>query len=103
MNAISPRTTSMDQDETLKALDGYNTQRVPRRESEEQSSDDSDLFLKLAREENAGTTRGPIRRVSLSVFPMHLPFAHRTFEILGLALNLTLCRTVSNKSPISST
>lgn len=52
----------MDQDETL-TLDGYTRQRSSRREQEEQSSDDSDLFLKMAREETAGNIRGPIRRV----------------------------------------
>lgn len=64
-NATSPRSPrlSMDQDDTLRALDGYTPQRTSRRDQEEQSSDDSDLFLKLAREEAAGTTRGPIRRV----------------------------------------
>jgi hypothetical protein len=63
INVISPRATSMDQDETVRPLDGYNAQRSSRREQEEQSSDDSDLFLKLAREETAGNSRGPIRRV----------------------------------------
>jgi len=64
MNAASPRRTSMDQDDTLRALDGFNSQRPPHRDQEEQSSDDSDLFLKLAREEATGNNRsGPIRRV----------------------------------------
>lgn len=63
INVISPRAISMDQDETVRPLDGYNAQRSTRREQEEQSSDDSDLFLKLAREETAGNSRGPIRRV----------------------------------------
>jgi hypothetical protein len=54
----------MDQDDTLRALDGFNSQRPPHRE-EEQNSDDSDLFLKLAREEPTGTSRSGIRRVSV--------------------------------------
>lgn len=64
MNATSPHRTSMDQDDTLRALDGFNSQRPSHRDQEEQSSDDSDLFLKLAREEATGKSRsGFIRRV----------------------------------------
>ena len=57
----------MDQDDTLKALEGFNAQRfVPRDRDEqnEQNSDDSDLFLKLAREESAAAVRPANRRVS---------------------------------------
>jgi hypothetical protein len=56
----------MEQDDTLKALEGYNAQRfVPRDRDEqtEQNSDDSDLFLKLAAEEPAATVRAANRRV----------------------------------------
>jgi hypothetical protein len=56
----------MDQDDTLKALEGFNSQRLTTRdrdEPNEQNSDDSDLFLKLAREEAAGTARAVNRRV----------------------------------------
>lgn len=54
----------MDQDETLRAIDGYGLHRTSNRDQDEQSSDDSDLFLKLAREEAVGSPRyGPIRRV----------------------------------------
>ena len=72
MNATPGRRSSMDQDsqdETLRALEGFdrvNSQRSSNREQEEQNSDDSDLFLKLAREEasmNNSSIRGPIRRV----------------------------------------
>lgn len=58
-----------NQDETLRALEGFdrvNSQRSSNREQEEHNSDDSDLFLKLAREEasmNNPSGRGPIRRV----------------------------------------
>jgi hypothetical protein len=57
------------QDETLRALEGLdrmNSQRPSNAEQDEQNSDDSDLFLKLAREEapmNNSSGRGPIRRV----------------------------------------
>ena len=57
----------MDQDDTLKALEGFNAQRFVARdrdEQNEQNSDDSDLFLKLAREESAATVRAANRRVS---------------------------------------
>lgn len=64
-NTISMRPAVMDQDDTLRALDGFNMQRASNRDQEEQSSDESDLFLKLAREENAviSPRTGPIRRV----------------------------------------
>lgn len=58
------RRTSMDQDDTLKALEGFNSQRLAARdrdEQTEQNSDDSDLFLKLAREEAAGAARASRR------------------------------------------
>lgn len=72
MNATPARRSSMDQDnqdETLRALEGFDrisSQRPSNLEQEEQNSDDSDLFLKLAREEasmNNSPNRGPIRRV----------------------------------------
>lgn len=68
--------SSMDhkgsEDETLRALEAFDRvgpQRSSNREQEEQNSDDSDLFLKLAREEapvNNPLGRGPIRRVCTS-------------------------------------
>lgn len=72
MNATPTRRSSMDQDnqdETLKVLEGFDSvssQRPSNPEQEEQNSDDSDLFLRLAREEasmNNSLNRGPIRRV----------------------------------------
>lgn len=105
INATSPRVTSMDQDETIRPLDGYSTQRLSRREQEEQSSDDSDLFLKLAREETLENGRGPIRRVC-SRIPMHCffctsgaitPIASRSNAIANF------CLTVPGKSPIPPT
>ena len=79
MNATPARRSSMDQDsqdETLRALEGFDhasSQRPSNPEQEEQNSDDSDLFLKLAREEasmNNSSTRGPIRRVcTFAIYP----------------------------------
>jgi len=67
IDAPSPR-TAMDHDDTVRGLDGFNSRHPLNREQEEQSSDDSDLFLKLAREESAGSNRsGVIRRVSIDV------------------------------------
>ena len=73
MNATPVRRSSTgqdSQDETLRALEGFDrvsSQRPARLEQEEQNSDDdSDLFLKLAREEstmNISSNRDPIRRV----------------------------------------
>ena len=73
LNTNSVRRSSMDQDnpqdDTLRAREGFeraNSQRSSNREQEEQNSDDSDLFLKLAREEasvNNPSGRGPVRRV----------------------------------------
>lgn len=60
------RRVSMDQDDTLKAFEGFSAQRFlarDRDEQPEQNSDDSDLFLKLAREESAATARTVNRRV----------------------------------------
>ena len=66
VDALSPR-AAMDQDDTVRGLDGYNSRRPLNREQEEQSSDDSDLFLKLAREESAANSRsGIVRRVSIA-------------------------------------
>jgi hypothetical protein len=65
------RRVSMDQDDTLKALEGYNAQRFAARDRDdptEQNSDDSDLFLKLAREESAATARAANRRVCRHLF-----------------------------------
>ena len=68
----TPRRSSMDQDspdETSRAPEGCkdaNMQRSSNREQEEQTSDDSDLFLKVAQEEaltNNYPARGLIRRV----------------------------------------
>lgn len=55
----------MDQDDTLKSLEGFNARLAGRDRDEhtEQNSDDSDLFLKLAREESAATVRAANRRV----------------------------------------
>ncbi|KAG0651815.1 hypothetical protein D0Z07_1315 [Hyphodiscus hymeniophilus] len=69
--SATPRRSSMEQDnqdETLRALEGFDridSQRSSNREQEEQNSDDSDLFLKLAREEaraNNPQARGLVRR-----------------------------------------
>lgn len=78
INVTSPRATSMDQDETVRPLDGYNAQRLSHREQEEQSSDDSDLFLKLARDETVGNSRGPIRRSQIN--RQSLPPNHTVFQ-----------------------
>ena len=82
MNA-TPVRSPMDQDnqdETLRALEGIDrieSQRSSNRENEEQNSDDSDLFLKLAREE-ASTTRPPargiVRRVCTFPTKSHFPW-----------------------------
>jgi hypothetical protein len=76
-NTASPRVM---EDETL-TLDGYTRQRASRREQEEQSSDDSDLFLKLAREEPSGNIRGPIRRVRWRIPSFSSDFALRAIRI----------------------
>ena len=88
VNVTSPRRTSMDQDDTVPPLDGYDAQRLSRREREEQSSEDSDLFLKLAREETAGASRGPIRRVRRRAFSLcSNANARRAFSCLWLEIN----------------
>ena len=53
MNGISSNRMSIDPDTTLRALDGLdNTHRVSNQpEQDEQNSDESDLFLRAAREE----------------------------------------------------
>ena len=61
----------MDQDDTLKALEGFHVQRFvaqDRDEPAEQNSDDSDLFLRLAREESAATARTVNRRVCQHIY-----------------------------------
>jgi hypothetical protein len=67
MIAASQRRISMEQDDTLKALEGFNSHRSPTRDQEEQSSDDSDLFLRLAREE-AAAGRSGISRVRCHIY-----------------------------------
>lgn len=63
------------EDDTLKGLGGFSRHRGERgfsKDPEEQSSDESDLFLKLAREEEVGSPRsGPIRRVSMHAISSH--------------------------------
>ncbi|KAH8595696.1 hypothetical protein B0O99DRAFT_686681 [Bisporella sp. PMI_857] len=77
-----PRSAAMEQDETLKVLDGFNSRRPSyiNREQEEQSSDDSDLFLKLAREEAGNTRAGPIRRSQITSNRQSLPPNHTVFQ-----------------------
>jgi hypothetical protein len=100
MNATSPRIPSMDadgQDETLRPVDGFDRtmgQRALNGEQEEQNSDDSDLFLKLAREEAANnlSSRGLIRRVSCVVlrptyYPLYSEIQPRTYSISILLRN----------------
>jgi len=81
----------MDQDDTLKALEGFNSQRLAARdrdEQTEQNSDDSDLFLKLAREEAAGAAR--VNRRVCSTAP----------PLLG---SVNISPVVANNPPVPST
>lgn len=76
----------MDQDDTVRGQDGFNSRRPLNREQEEQSSDDSDLFLKLAREESAGNNRsGLVRRSQMSANNRQsLPPNHTIFQSSAL-------------------
>ena len=75
---MSRQSMQMEDDNTLRALEGYSARRPPRREQDEQTSDDSDLFLKVAKEEGlaqqasivGGTTPSRLehRRVSTLLF-----------------------------------
>ena len=83
--------TTMDQDETVRgSLDGFNSRRPLNRDQEEQSSDDSDLFLKLARDESAGNNRsGVVRRVSIAFYnagPNHSPVFTCNFKLIPSAV-----------------
>jgi hypothetical protein len=98
MGETSTRRVSMDQDDTLRALDGFNSQRPLHRE-EEQNSDDSDLFLKLAREEPTGTSRSGIRRVSVL---LSRRFRIQVQCLPWPVLTHLLVSTITNEPPISS-
>jgi hypothetical protein len=81
---MTSRRTSMDPDNTLRALDGFDSSpRDPNQtEQDEHNSDDSDLFLRAAREEELaqqasnvngdGLSRSDSRRVR---FNLRIPYS----------------------------
>ncbi|RDW83410.1 hypothetical protein BP5796_04901 [Coleophoma crateriformis] len=79
---MAPSRRESDEDTTIRALDGFDPDRTPR-DLDEQNSDDSDLFLNMAREEEASRPKdnagdgsvAPTRRsrLSLSTNRMSMP------------------------------
>ncbi|KAG9247622.1 hypothetical protein BJ878DRAFT_414483 [Calycina marina] len=80
VDAQSPHV--MDQDDTVRGLDGFRSRRPVNGDQEEQSSDDSDLFLKLAREESTMNSRsGIIKRSQITdTNRQSLPSSHGAFQ-----------------------
>lgn len=53
---MAPSRRESDEDTTIRALEGLDRDRTPR-DQDEQNSDDSDLFLNMAKEEEASRPR----------------------------------------------